>query len=79
MRGEPLSREQRPDGGRRTVPVATQEATGIDSRDATGWRPQAVPVSGKDASRDHRQRGGGSETQRRWRYGPDGHRRQDAG
>ena len=46
----------------------------IDSRDATGWRPQAVPVSGKDASRDHRQRGGGSETQRRWRYGPDGHR-----
>ena len=51
----------------------------IDSRDATGWRPQAVPVSGKDASRDHRQRGGGSETQRRWRYGPDGHRRQDAG
>ena len=61
------------------VPVATQEATGIDSRDATGWRPQAVPVSGKDASRDHRQRGGGSETQRRWRYGPDGHRRQDAG
>ena len=61
------------------VPVATQEATGIDSRDATEWRPQAVPVSGKDASRDHRQRGGGSETQRRWRYGPDGHRRQDAG
>ena len=61
------------------VPVATQEATGIDSRDVTGWRPQAVPVSGKDASRDHRQRGGGSETQRRWRYGPDGHRRQDAG
>ena len=30
----------------------------IDSRDATGWQPQAVPVSGKDASRDHRQRGG---------------------
>ena len=30
----------------------------IDSRDATGWRPQAVPVSEKDASRDHRQRGG---------------------
>lgn len=31
---------------------------GHDSRDATGWRPQAVPVSEKDASRDHRQRGG---------------------
>ncbi len=61
------------------VPVATQEATGIDSRDATGWRPQAVPVSEKDAARDHRQRGGGPKTQRRWRYGPDGHRRQDAG
>ena len=30
----------------------------IDSRDATEWRPQAVPVSEKDASRDHRQRGG---------------------
>ena len=30
----------------------------IDSRDATGWRPQAVPVSEKDASRDHRQQGG---------------------
>ena len=51
----------------------------IDSRDATGWRPQAVPVSEKDAARDHRQRGGGPKTQRRWRYGPDGHRRQDAG
>lgn len=51
----------------------------IDSRDATGWRPQAVPVSEKGASRDHRQRGGGPKTQRRWRYGPDGHRRQDAG
>ena len=60
------------------VPVATQEATGIDSRDATGWRPQAVPVSEKDASRDHRQQGGGPKTQGRWRYGPDGHRRQDA-
>ena len=30
----------RPDGGRKAVPVATQEVTGIDSRDATGWRPQ---------------------------------------
>ena len=30
----------------------------IDSRDATGWRPQAVPVSEKDTARDHRQRGG---------------------
>ena len=60
------------------VPVATQEATGIDSRDATGWRPQAVPVSEKNAARDHRQRGGGPKTQRRWRYGPDGHRWQDA-
>ena len=29
-----------------------------DSRDETEWRPQAVPVSEKDASRDHRQRGG---------------------
>ena len=31
--------EMRPDGGRKAVPVATQEVTGIDSRDATGWRP----------------------------------------
>ena len=58
--GKALShRQQRCDRmAAQAVPVATQEATGIDSRDATGWRPQAVPVSEKDASRDHRQRGG---------------------
>ena len=30
----------RPNGGRKAVPVTTQEVTGIDSRDATGRRPQ---------------------------------------
>lgn len=39
LRGNPSRASSDRMAARRAVPVATQEATGIDSRDATGWRP----------------------------------------
>lgn len=67
------------DTGKKQAGEGEFEGKALSHRRDRMTAPRAVPVSGKDASRDHRQRGGGSETQRRWRYGPDGHRRQDAG
>ena len=54
-RGEaPFCRKMRPNGGRKAVPVTTQEVTGIDSRDATEWRPQGRAVlTGSYARRQH--------------------------